>query len=65
MIDFLRKAGMCISIIELIPKPEDNTISLSQTVKGSSSIIKAEEFRAYRQLRDAGADNETAVEAIT
>ncbi|CAI2183383.1 6058_t:CDS:2 [Funneliformis geosporum] len=46
MIDFLRKAGMCISIIELIPKPEDNTISLSQTVKGSSSIIKAEEVSA-------------------
>ncbi|CAI2194487.1 1739_t:CDS:2, partial [Funneliformis geosporum] len=112
MIDFLRKAGMCVSIIESIPKPEDNTISLSQTVKVSSSIIKAEEisaitnativnhetaeflenkpkktleeirsleefiskygnynhmkwFRAYRQLRDSGADNETAVEAIT
>src|SRR3954451_392083 len=118
---------MVISIIELIP-PKDNTISLSQTVKVSSSIIKAEEisdisnarildheiaevlenkpkktleemrsldwhhivecyeispelltknfiskygdynhmrwFRAYRQLRDAGTDNETAVEAI-
>ncbi|GES92780.1 hypothetical protein GLOIN_2v1777834 [Rhizophagus clarus] len=129
MVDFLRNAGMLISIIELIPKPKDNTISLSQTVKVSSSIIKAEEisdisnarildheiaevlenkpkktleemrsldrhhivecydilpeslteefiskygnynhmkwFRAYRQLRDAGTDNETAVEAIT
>ncbi|GES74685.1 hypothetical protein GLOIN_2v1826084 [Rhizophagus clarus] len=120
---------MLISIIELIPKPKDNTISLSQTVKVSSSIIKVEEisdisnarildheiaevlenklkktleemrsldrhhivecydilpeslteefiskygnynhmkwFRAYRQLRDAGTDNETAVEATT
>ncbi|CAI2190426.1 5947_t:CDS:2, partial [Funneliformis geosporum] len=128
MIDFLQKAGMVISIIEPIPKPKDNMISLSQIVKVSSSIIKAEEiadvsnativdretaeflenkskktleemrsldwhhiaddyemspelltedfiskygnfnhikwFRAYRQLRDAGTDNETAVEAI-
>ncbi|CAI2195789.1 6827_t:CDS:2, partial [Funneliformis geosporum] len=44
MVDFLRKAGMGISIIELIPKPKDNMISLSQTVKVSSSIIKAEEI---------------------
>jgi hypothetical protein len=128
MVDFLRNAGMVITIIELIPKPKDNTISLFQTVKVSSSIIKAEEisdisnarildheiaevlenkpkktleemrsldrhhivecyeippeslteefiskygnynhmkwFRAYRQLRDAGINNETAVEAI-
>ncbi|CAI2166628.1 17034_t:CDS:2, partial [Funneliformis geosporum] len=33
MIDFLRKAGICISIVEPISKPEDNMISLSQTVK--------------------------------
>ncbi|PKC52321.1 hypothetical protein RhiirA1_481780, partial [Rhizophagus irregularis] len=129
MVDFLRNAGMVISVIELIPKPEDTTMSLSQTVKACSSTIKAEEiadvsnativdretaellenkprktleemrsldrhhivecyeippeslteefiskygnfnhmkwFRAYRQLRDAGTDNETAVEAIT
>ena len=128
MVDFLRNAGMIITIIELIPKPKDNMISLFQTVKVSSSIIKAEEisdisnacildheiaevlenkpkktleemrsldrhhivecyeippeslteefiskygnynhmkwFRAYRQLRDAGINNETAVEAI-
>ncbi|POG70163.1 hypothetical protein GLOIN_2v1776239 [Rhizophagus irregularis DAOM 181602=DAOM 197198] len=128
MVDFLRNAGMVISFIKLIPKPKDNTISLFQTVKVSSSIIKAEEisdisnarildyeiaevlenkpkktleemrslnrhhivecyeipleslteefiskyrnynhmkwFRAYRQLRDAGINNETAVEAI-
>ncbi|GBC01937.1 hypothetical protein RclHR1_00440003 [Rhizophagus clarus] len=128
MIDFLRNAGMVISIIELIPKPKDNMISLFQTVKVSSSIIKAEKisdisnthildyeiaeilenkpkktleemrsldwhhivecyeispeslteefiskygnynymkwFRAYRQLRDAGINNETAVKAI-
>ncbi|CAI2198390.1 18793_t:CDS:2, partial [Funneliformis geosporum] len=44
MVDFLQKAGMIISIIELIPKPKDNTISLSQTVKVSSSIIKMEEI---------------------
>jgi hypothetical protein len=120
---------MVISVMELIPKPEDTTMLLSQTVKASSSTIKAEEiadvsnasivdretaellenkpkktleemrsldwyhivdcyeispesltenfiskygnynhmkwFRAYRQLRDAGADNETAVEAIS
>src|ERR1051325_11238841 len=120
---------MIISIIESILKPEDTTTSLSQIVKASSSIVKAEEisnisnatiidhetaeflenkpkktleemrsldrhhivecyeispesltedfilkygnynhmrwFRAYRQLRDAGTDNETAVEAIS
>ena len=129
MVDFLQNAGIVISVMELIPKPEDTTMSLSQTVKASSSTIKAEEiadvsnativdrktaellenkpkktleemrsldrhhivdcygispesltedfiskygnfnhmkwFRAYRQLRDAGTDNETAVEAIT
>src|SRR6266498_4080496 len=35
---------MIISIIELIPKFEDTTMLLSQTVKASSSIIKAEEI---------------------
>jgi hypothetical protein len=129
MVDFLREAGMIISIIEPIPKSEENVVSLSQAMKVNSSIIKAEEisnisnativdhetaeflenkpkktleemrslnrhhivecyeispesltevfilkygnynhmkwFRAYRQLRDAGTDNETAVEAIT
>ncbi|CAI2191789.1 13675_t:CDS:2, partial [Funneliformis geosporum] len=129
MVDFLRKAGMVVSVIEFIPKPEDTTILLSQTVKVSSSIVKAEEisdisnafivnhetaellenkpkktleemrsldryhivdcygippelltedfiskygnynhmkwFRAYRQLRDAGTNNEMAVEAIS
>src|SRR5436190_2288550 len=129
MVDFLREAGMIISIIESTPKSEENVVSLSQAVKVNSSIIKAEEisnisnativdhetaeflenkpkktleemrsldrhhivecyeilpelltknfilkyedynhmrwFRAYRQLRDAGTDNETAVEAIT
>src|SRR6266498_4650476 len=120
---------MVISVIELITKPEDTTMSLSQTVKASFSTIKAEEiadvsnativdretaellenkpkktlkemrsldrhhivncyeilpesltenfiskygnynhmkwFRAYRQLRNAGTNNETAVGAIT
>ncbi|CAI2192302.1 12520_t:CDS:2, partial [Funneliformis geosporum] len=44
MVDFLRNAGMVISIIELIPKPKDNMTLLSQTIKVSSSIIKAEEI---------------------
>ncbi len=44
IVDFLQKAGMVISVMELIPKPEDITISFSQTVKASSSIIKAEEI---------------------
>ena len=35
---------MVISVIELIPKPEDTTMSLSQTVKVSFSTIKAEEI---------------------
>ena len=35
---------MVISVMELIPKPEDTTMSLSQTVKASSSTIKAEEI---------------------
>ncbi|GES86148.1 hypothetical protein GLOIN_2v1791232 [Rhizophagus clarus] len=128
MVDFFREAGMIISIIEPIPKFEENVVSLSQAVKANSSIVKAEEisdvsnativdrktteflenksrktleemrsldrhhivkcyeispelltenfiskygnynymkwFRAYKQLRDAGTNNETAVEAI-
>ena len=35
---------MVIYVIELIPKPEDTTISLSQTVKVSSFTIKVEEI---------------------
>ena len=35
---------MEISIIEFISKPKNNVISLSQIVKVSSSIIKAEEI---------------------
>src|ERR1044071_2257600 len=129
MVDFLRKAGMIISIIEPIPKYDENVTSLSQVVKLNSATVKAEEIsaitnanildhetaellesktkktleeicsldqhhiadcyeisseslteefiskygnynhmkwcRAYKQLRDAGTDNETAVEAIT
>ncbi|GBC18173.1 hypothetical protein GLOIN_2v1791232 [Rhizophagus irregularis DAOM 181602=DAOM 197198] len=123
------EAGMIISIIDPIPKSEENVVSLSQAVKANSSIVKAEEisdvsnativdretaeflenksrktleemrsldrhhivecyeispesltenfiskygnynhmkwFRAYKQLRDAGTNNETAVEAIS
>src|ERR1044071_4811104 len=126
MVDFLQKAGMCVSIIDSSPKSGEKT--LSQVVKAKCSIVKAEEisdisnanildyktaeslenkpkktlkemwsldrhhivdcyrispelltegfiskygnynhmkwFRAYRQLRDAGTNNETAVEAI-
>ena len=127
MVDFLRKAGMEVSIIESGPKSEENI--LSQVVKAKCLTVKAEEisditnanildretaeflenkpkktlkemraldrnrivecyeilpetltkdfiskygnfnhmkwFRAYRQLRDAGTNNEVAVEAIT
>src|SRR6266496_2380243 len=99
MVNFLREAGMIISIIEPIPKSEENVVSLSQAVNVNSSIVKAEEisnisnttivdhetaelltenfiskygdynhmrwFRAYKQLRDAGTNNEMAVDAIT
>ncbi|PKK58688.1 hypothetical protein RhiirC2_795920 [Rhizophagus irregularis] len=44
MVDFLREAGMVISIIEPIPKSEENIVSLSQAVKANSSIVKAEEI---------------------
>ncbi|CAI2189572.1 13151_t:CDS:1 [Funneliformis geosporum] len=44
MVDFLRKAGMEVSVIKFIHKPEDTTILLSQTVNVSSSIVKAEEI---------------------
>ncbi|RIA92127.1 hypothetical protein C1645_736588 [Glomus cerebriforme] len=44
MVDFLQKAGMIIFIIESIPKPEDTMTLLSQIVKASSSIVKAEEI---------------------
>jgi len=40
MVDFLRKAGMIVSIIESISKSEENTSS--QVVKTKCSIIKAE-----------------------
>ena len=127
MVDFLREAGMIISIIESDLKSNENT--LSQVVKAKCSVVKADEisditnanildcetaeflenkprktleemrsldwhhivdcygispesltedfiskygnfnhmkwFRAYRQLRDAGTDNETAIEAIS
>ncbi|CAI2198015.1 15127_t:CDS:2, partial [Funneliformis geosporum] len=44
MVDFLREAGMIISIIESIPKSKENVISLSQAVKANFSIVKAEEI---------------------
>ncbi|RHZ85037.1 hypothetical protein Glove_73g27 [Diversispora epigaea] len=128
MVDFLKKAGMVVSIIEVTPKSKDS-VSLTEAVKVCSSVIKAEGisdiananilnhemaeclenkpkktleemhalsryhivecygispesiteefitdygkydhmkwFRNLRKLRDAGADNGTAVEAIT
>src|ERR1043165_9787326 len=51
MVDFLRNAGMVITIIELILKPKDNTISLFQTVKVSLSSIKAEEISDISNAR--------------
>ncbi len=44
MVDFLRNAGMVISVMELIPKPEGITMLLSQTVKASFFTIKADEI---------------------
>ena len=50
MVDFLRKAGMIISVIDPIPargaksKSDENVTSLSQVVKVNSSIVKAEEI---------------------
>ncbi|RGB21493.1 hypothetical protein C1646_777874 [Rhizophagus diaphanus] len=44
MVDFLKEAGMIISIIEPIPKSEENVVSLSRAVKVNSSIVKAEKI---------------------
>ncbi|CAG8805713.1 2921_t:CDS:1, partial [Gigaspora rosea] len=44
MVDFLREAGMIISIIKPISKSEKNSVSLSQAVKVNSFIVKAEEI---------------------
>ncbi|RGB21363.1 hypothetical protein C1646_678559 [Rhizophagus diaphanus] len=44
MVNFLREAGIIISIIEPTPKSEENIASLFQAVKVNSSIIKAEEI---------------------
>ncbi|RIA79112.1 hypothetical protein C1645_841495 [Glomus cerebriforme] len=44
MVDFLQNAGMVISIIEPIPKPNENVTSLSQVVKVNSATVKAEEI---------------------
>ncbi|RHZ80881.1 hypothetical protein Glove_131g53 [Diversispora epigaea] len=44
MVDFLKKAGMIISIIKTTPKPKENAISLIATVKANSSVIKAEKI---------------------
>ena len=42
MVDFLREAGMIISIIEFDPKSNENT--LSQVVKAKCSVVKADEI---------------------
>ncbi|RGB24669.1 hypothetical protein C1646_676206 [Rhizophagus diaphanus] len=129
MVDFFRKVGIIISIIEPFPKYDKNVTSLSQVVKLNSATVKVKKisaitnanilnhktaelleskskktleeirsldqyyiadcykisseslteefiskygnynhikwFRAYKKLRDAGTDNEMAVEAIT
>ena len=44
MVDFLKKAGMVVSIIKATPKAKDDTVTLTETVKGYSSAIKAEEI---------------------
>ncbi|EXX60316.1 hypothetical protein RirG_181010 [Rhizophagus irregularis DAOM 197198w] len=58
MVDFLRKAGMIISIIEPIPKYDENVTSLSQVVKLNSATIKAEEISAITNANIL--DHETA-----
>ncbi|CAI2194407.1 15115_t:CDS:2, partial [Funneliformis geosporum] len=50
MIDFLRKADMCVSIVEPIPKPEDNTISLSQTVK-TAEFLENKPKKTLEEIR--------------
>ncbi|CAG8761031.1 9192_t:CDS:2 [Cetraspora pellucida] len=44
MIDFLKKAGMIVSIIELIPKSENNDALLSKAIRVYFSVVKAEEI---------------------
>ncbi|CAG8656883.1 1286_t:CDS:2, partial [Paraglomus occultum] len=44
MVDFLKKAGMIVSIIKATPKAKDDTVTLTETVKGYTSVIKAEEI---------------------
>ena len=58
MVDFLRKAGMIISIIEPIPKYDENVTSLSQVVKLNSTTVKAEEISAITNANIF--DHETA-----
>src|ERR1043165_4718491 len=42
MVDFLREAGMIISIIEPIPKSEENVVLFFPAVKANYSLVKAE-----------------------
>jgi len=44
MVDFLKKAGIVVSIIKVTPKAKDDTVTLTKTVKGYSSAIKAEKI---------------------
>ncbi|CAH1768321.1 13091_t:CDS:2, partial [Entrophospora sp. SA101] len=44
MVDFLKKAGMIVSIIKATPKPKEDAVSLTAIVKANSSVIKAEEI---------------------
>src|SRR6266540_1256066 len=50
MVDFFRKAGMIISIIESIPKYNENVTLLSQVVKVNSTTVKAEEISAITNV---------------
>ncbi|KAF0424026.1 ribonuclease h-like protein [Gigaspora margarita] len=42
IVDFLKKAGMVVSIIEITPKSEEDSVSLTEAIRICSSVIKAE-----------------------
>ncbi|CAG8760000.1 5042_t:CDS:2, partial [Cetraspora pellucida] len=64
MVDFLKKAGMIISIIKAIPKAKDNTVTLTETVKGKQT---KEDFRRniYVKLDHIADCYEVSSESIT
>ncbi|CAI2185292.1 14769_t:CDS:2, partial [Funneliformis geosporum] len=50
MVNFLQKAGMVVSIIEFISKPEDTTILLSQTVK-TAELLENKPKKTLEEMR--------------